>query len=178
MFRVGSRMAVRTVAAGFVGACAVGTMSLVGTGGASAAPLVCDAANNGQVNRVVGAGSCGARAQGVATAHAEDRSGAGTAVASSLTNGRANALNTAPGSTALAGARSGGTSYSFSVGPGGLSVAQARTGGTSVSVAGIGGAAYSGEGGVRCSGGAAAAYDSTTGTFCFGTGRTYFTNVR
>ncbi|WP_188486017.1 DUF6764 family protein [Williamsia phyllosphaerae] len=178
MFRVDRRSALRGVAVAFIGSSAVALTSLIGAGGASAAPLVCDAVNGQQVNRVVGTGGCGARALTPSRAHAEDRSGVGTAVASAQRNGRANSYNTAPKSSALSGADSGGTSYSVTTGPGGLAVSQARLGGTSIAVAGIGGNAFSGAGGVRCSGGAAAAYDTTTGTYCFGTGRTYFTNVR
>ncbi len=178
MFRVDRRSAVRGIVATFIGSSAMALCSMIGTGVASGAPLVCDAVNGQQVNRVVGEGGCGAKALNPSRAHAEDRSGAGTAVASALRNGSANAYNTAPKSSALSGADSGGTSYAVTAGPGGLAVSQARRGGVSIAIAGIGGSAFSGSGGVRCSGGSAAAYDTTTGTYCFGTGRTYFTNVR
>ncbi|MBT0566980.1 hypothetical protein KIK15_09390 [Williamsia sp. CHRR-6] len=153
-------------------------MSLSGVGGASAAPVVCDSTNGKAAFRTTPDQACGARGEGAARAHAEERTGVGTAIASARTNGKANAYNLGAKSTALAGAATRGTSYSVTAGPGGYALAQARRGGLTVAIAGIGGTALAGDPGVKCSGGFAIAYDSTTGKYCFGTGRTYITNMR
>ncbi|MBE7194889.1 MAG: hypothetical protein INR66_20730, partial [Gordonia polyisoprenivorans] len=63
-------------------------------------------------------------------------------------------------------ATTNGTSYSITTGPKALSVAQARAGGYSVAIGGWGGQAYSGQPGVGCSGGFAAAADTTSGKAC------------
>ncbi|MGV9860125.1 DUF6764 family protein [Gordonia sp. NPDC003425] len=134
------------------------------------ASTTCSAANGQSVQRVDGKSGCGAKAGPGSTSFAEDASSSGTAVAVSDNGGRATARNLQPGSTALAGANSGGTAYSVTTGPGALSVAQARRGGTSVSVGGWGGQSYSGPQGAVCTGGFAAAADSTTGKVCLRSG--------
>ncbi|GAA1482251.1 hypothetical protein GCM10009624_26910 [Gordonia sinesedis] len=130
----------------------------------------CYSANGQEMQRVVGNSGCGSRAGVGSTARAEETSGNGTAVAVSDNRGNATARNTQPGSTALAGANSGGTAYSVTTGPKALSMAQARSGGYAVSVGGWGGQAMSGPQGVACSGGFAAAVDTTTGKACVKSG--------
>lgn len=134
-------------------------------GGGDAAAVTCNASNGHEVQRIQGTSGCGARSGAGSTASAQE-TGGGTAVAVADRGGRATAINQQPGSSALAGATTGGTSYSITTGPKALSVAQARAGGYSVAVGGVGGQAYAGAPGVQCSGGFAAAADSTTGRVC------------
>jgi hypothetical protein len=170
------RFALRAAVVGVIGAGAMGVLGAIGAGGATAAPLVCDTVGDRTQNRVVGDGSCGAKSDATSTAHGEDQSGAGSAIAAGADRGRAYAYNTVPGGTALSGASKNSTAYAVTVGPGGFSLSQGRNGGLTVAIAGIGGSTYAGPDGVRCSGGFAAAYDSVTGKYCIGTGRNYLNN--
>lgn len=137
----------------------------LGLGGGSAQATTCSATNGHAVQQIKGLSGCGARAGAGSSASAQD-TGGGTAVAVADRGGRANAINQQPGSSALASATGGGTSYSLTTGPKALSIAQARQGGYSVAIGGWGGQAYSGRAGAVCSGGFAAAADTTTGTVC------------
>lgn len=139
-------------------------------GGQAEASTSCYAANGQEMQSVVGKSGCGSRAGAGSTARADETSGDGTAVAVSDNRGNATARNMQPGSSALAGANTGGTAYSVTTGPKALSVAQARSGGYAVSVGGWGGQALSGPGGVSCTGGFAAAVDTTTGKGCVKSG--------
>lgn len=153
--------------AGFVIAVAgAGFAMSLGTADAAAAGPTCVAANGQQIERIVGNGGCGAKAEHGSRALAEEASGAGTAVAVADTGGNATARNLNPGSTALAGAKSRGTAYSVTTGPKAFSVAQARQGGLSFALGGYGGAAIAGPDGASCTGGFATALDSTTGKVC------------
>lgn len=137
----------------------------LGLGGGHADAVTCAASNGHEVQRITGTSGCGAQAGAGSRASAQE-TGGGTAVAVADRGGNANAINQQPGSSALAGATTGGTSYSITTGPKALSIAQARAGGYSVAVGGWGGQAFSGAPGVHCSGGFAAAVDSTTGKAC------------
>ncbi|RPA57702.1 hypothetical protein EF294_17995 [Gordonia oryzae] len=137
----------------------------LGLGGGGAQAVICNATNGHEVQQIRGTSGCGARA-GVGSSASAQETGGGTAVAVSDRGGNANAINQAPGSSALAGATTNGTSYSITTGPKALAVAQARVGGYSVAIGGWGGQAYSGQPGVACSGGFAAAADTTSGKAC------------
>ncbi|SIR93015.1 DUF6764 family protein [Williamsia sterculiae] len=164
------RTRARLLVLGMIGA-AASVSALFGTAGtAGAAPLNCAATKDHQVEHIVGLGGCGAKAGPSSRATAVDQSGTGTAVAVATKGGNANAYNYQPNSTALSGADTGGTGYSFSTGPSAQAVSKARVGGLSLSVAGLAGQAYAGDGGVRCDGGFALAYDSPTSQFCAGSG--------
>ncbi|MBD0861611.1 hypothetical protein IA539_10375 [Gordonia sp. zg691] len=138
--------------------------------GVAAASAHCSVSNGHQVERVEGRSGCGAKAGAGSRASADDYSNSGTAVAVSDNGANAMAYNLQPGSTALAGANSRGTAISVTTGPSALSIAQARRGGTTVSVGGWGGQAYGGPDGAHCSGGFAAAFDSSTGKACLRSG--------
>ncbi|WP_245556880.1 DUF6764 family protein [Jongsikchunia kroppenstedtii] len=159
----GRRVGVRLVAGSAMVAGAAATVLLVGGGTASAAPTSCTSANGANVVQVNGHSACGAKTDATGHAHAEDRSGAGSAVAVGTTGGNANSYNLNAGSTALSSAQSGGTAQSISAG--GLSVAQARQGGTAIAIAGDGTRAYAGPDGARCEG-FSLAYDSSTAQLC------------
>lgn len=161
-----NKFAVRVAVVGIGGAGLIWGLT-AGVGNASATS--CAVSNGHEVQRINGLSGCGARAGAGSTANA-DETGGGTAVAVADTGGHARALNQQPGSSALAGATSGGTSYAVTTGAKALSVAQARRGGYSVSVGGWGGQAYAGRAGAVCSGGFAAAVDTTTGTVCVKSG--------
>nr|WP_085947066.1 DUF6764 family protein [Gordonia soli] len=152
-----------------IGTLAGGLLFGLGTPTAQAA-VHCSAANGQQVERIVGAGGCGAKAGPASRADADELSGSGTAVAVADKGGNSTARNQQPGSSALAGASSRGTAYSVTTGPKALSVAQARRGGFSVAVGGWGGQAYAGPEGAGCGGGFAAAVDTTSGKACLRTG--------
>lgn len=162
-----NRIAARVAVAVIGGA---GLVWFAGIGGGEAAAATCTASNGHHMQVIKGQSGCGAKAGRGATANAEDSSGAGTAVAVSDNGGNARALNMQPGSSALAGANTRGQAYAVTTGPKGLSVAQARQGGVSVSVGGWGGQAYAGPAGAACSGGFAAAVDTTTGKGCLHAG--------
>ncbi|MCG7634634.1 MULTISPECIES: DUF6764 family protein [Gordonia] len=155
------------LAAGIAGC--VGFAGLSGEG-VSSASTHCSVSNGHQVERVEGRSGCGAKAGLGSSATADERSGGGTAISVSDNGGNAAAYNLQPGSTALAGANSRGNAYSVTTGPSALSVAQARRGGTTVAVGGWGGEAYAGPEGARCSGGFAAAFDTSTGKACLHSG--------
>lgn len=142
-----------------------GAIWSLGLGGGGAQAVTCNATNGHEVQQIQGTSGCGARA-GVGSNASAQETGGGTAVAVSDRGGNATAINQAPGSSALAGATTNGTSYSITTGPKALSVAQARAGGYSVAIGGWGGQAYSGQPGVGCSGGFAAAVDTTSGKAC------------
>jgi hypothetical protein len=169
---------VRAGIAGLIGTAALALAGLAGSGGASAEPLTCTAANGHNVIRTDGLGGCGAKAGPGSYAHAEDQTRSGTAVASSNTGGNANAYNLQPNTSSLSGAVTGGNAYSVTTGPGGFAVSQARSGGTSLAVAGWGGSAYSGPGGALCSGSFAAAVDTTSGQACIGSGGIWLSTPR
>ncbi|MBY4573810.1 DUF6764 family protein [Gordonia paraffinivorans] len=170
-----NKFAVRALAllAGAIGCVAFAGFS--GEGAASAA-VQCSVSGGHQVERIVGASGCGAKAGPGSRATAEDLSNGGTAIAVSDNGGTAHSYNLQPGSSALAGANSRGTAYSFTTGPKALSIAQARRGGTAVSIGGWGGQAYAGPDGAQCSGGFAAAVDTTTGKACLHSGSIDFRN--
>lgn len=163
-----NKFGARTVAL-LAGGAAVSWLIAIGGGSAHAA-TTCQAADGHQLQKVVGAGGCGAKAGPGSQAHAQDDSGAGTAVAVADKGGNATARNLQAGSTALAGANTRGTAYSVTTGPGAFAVAQARQGGTTVSVGGWGGQAVSGPIGAVCQGSFATAYDSNTGKGCLAAG--------
>ncbi|MDL9936952.1 hypothetical protein QSJ18_09390 [Gordonia sp. ABSL1-1] len=144
--------------------------------GQASADTRCSAANGSQVERVQGKSGCGAKAGPNSRADSEDRSGAGTAVAIAANRGQARALNLQPGSTALAGANTGGNAYSVTTGPKALALAQATRGGTSVAIGGWGGQAMVGPAGAVCSGGFAAAVNTTTGKMCLHSGSIDYRN--
>lgn len=169
---------VRVGIAALVGSGALVLAGLAGSGAASADPLTCTATNGHNIIRIDGQGACGAKAGPGSTAHAEDHSHGGTAIASSNTGGHATAINLQPNTAALSGAISGGTGYSITTGPGGLAISQARQGGTSLAVAGWGGTAYSGQYGAQCSGSFAAAVDTNTGQACIGSGGIWLSTAR
>lgn len=148
-----------------VAAGAAGAFWVSGLGGGDASAVTCSVANGHEVQQIQGMSGCGARAGEGSRAQAQE-TGGGTAVAVADRGGVANAINQQPGSSALAGATTGGTSYSITTGPKALSVAQARAGGYSIAVGGFGGQAFAGQPGVQCTGGFAAAADSTTGKVC------------
>ncbi|GAC01115.1 MULTISPECIES: DUF6764 family protein [Gordonia] len=163
-----NKFAVRALVFLAGGAGCVAFAGLSGEGVASA--VQCTVSNGHQIERVVGASGCGAKAGPGSRATAEDRSGNGTAISVSDNGGNASSYNLQPGSSALAGANSRGVAYSVTTGPKALSIAQARRGGTTVAIGGWGGQAYAGPDGAVCSGGFAAAVDSTTGKACLHSG--------
>ncbi|GGB20525.1 hypothetical protein GCM10011489_05810 [Gordonia jinhuaensis] len=143
-------------------------MAVLGEGAAQAAPN-CSAANS-QEHHLTDDGGCGAIADATSSARAMNLGDGGMAVAVAKTGGNANAINMQPNSSALAGADTRGYSFSVTTGPGGNSLARAHNGGVSVALAGWGGRSYAGDGGARCAGGFAGAFDSTSGQFCLGGG--------
>ncbi|MET9200591.1 DUF6764 family protein [Gordonia sp. NPDC003585] len=168
-----NRIAARVTVAVIGGA---GLVWLAGISGGQAGAATCNAANGQQVERVHGTSGCGAKAGPGSAASAEERSSGGTAVAVAANRGHARALNLQPGSSALAGANTGGNAFAVTTGPKGLSVAQARQGGNAIAIGGWGGQAYAGPAGAACSGGFAAAADTTTGKVCLHAGSIDYRN--